>query len=350
MSIIIENRQIGPGHPVFIIAEMSANHLQDYDRAVEIIRSAKRAGADAIKLQTYTGDTITLNCDSEIFRINRGTKYDGKTFYELYQQAYTPWDWHKPLQEIAKAEKIIFFSTPFDPSAVDLLEALNVKAYKIASFEIFDIPLIEYVASKGKPVILSTGIASLGDIEAAVSACRRRGNNDIVLLKCCSSYPAPYSEMNLATIPNMSATFGVPCGLSDHTPGIAVPVCSVGLGACVVEKHFTLSRDDGGPDAPFSLEPHEFKEMVDSVRIAEAAIGKISYDLDERVLKNRKVGRSLFIVKDIKAGEIFTHDNLRSIRPGNGMSPRYLPDIIGKCANKDISRGTPLKWDLIRQI
>ena len=342
MSIKIGNRKIGPGHPVFIIAEMSANHLQDYDRAVAIIRAAKQAGADAIKLQTYTPDTMTLDCDSDLFRIDHGTIWDGKTFYELYQEAYTPWEWHEPLQKIAEEEGLIFFSTPFDKTAVDFLEELNVPAYKIASFEILDIPLIEYVASKGKPVIMSTGIATLGEIDDAVAACHRMGNHGVILLKCTSSYPAPYEEMNLATIPNMSETFAVPCGLSDHTTGIAVPICAVGLGACVIEKHLTLSRDDGGPDAAFSLEPEEFAEMVRSVREAETAVGKVSYELSERTRSNRILGRSLFVVKNMKVGDVFSEENVRSIRPGYGLPPKYLKQIIGQSATSELSRGTPL--------
>lgn len=347
MEIKIGDKMIGDGHPVFIIAEMSANHLQDFDRAVVIIKAAKEAGADAIKLQTYTPDTMTIDCNNDYFRISQDTVWDGETFYELYKEAYTPWEWHNPLQKIAEDEGLIFFSTPFDKTATDFLEDIEVPAYKIASFEITDIPLIEYVASKGKPVIISTGIATLCDIEEAVNACRRMGNDQVILLKCTSSYPAPVDEMNLATIPNMRDTFNIVSGLSDHTLTLTVPVCAVALGANVVEKHLTLNRGDGGPDAAFSLEPEEFGAMSRAIRESERATGKVTYELSERGRKNREFCRSLFVVKDIKAGEFFTEENVMSIRPGYGISPKYLAKVLGKRAKVNIKWGEPLNASLI---
>lgn len=338
---------IGESYPVFIVAELSANHLQNFDLAVKTIKAMKESGADAVKLQTYTPDTMTIDCNNEYFQIKQGTIWDGKSFYKLYQEAYTPWEWHPKLKAIAEEIGLIFFSTPFDKSAVDFLEEIDVPVYKIASFEITDIPLIEYVAGKGKPVIISTGIATLSDIEEAVNACKRMGNNQIALLKCTSAYPAPLEEVNLKTIPNLADTFKVIAGLSDHTTGISVPIASVSLGAKIIEKHFILDRKLGGTDAPFSLEPEEFKAMVKSVREVEKAMGEVSYELTEKVKKNRNFSRSLFSVKDIKSGELFTEDNIKSIRPGFGLPPKYLKDIIGKKARIDINRGTPMKWDLI---
>ena len=347
MEIKIANKSVGEGHSVFIVAEMSANHLQKFDLAVKIIKEAKRVGADAVKLQTYTPDTITIDSDKEYFRIKQGTLWDGKTFYELYKEAYTPWEWQPRLKEIAEEEGLILFSTPFDKTAVDFLEEMGVPAYKVASFEITDIPLIEYIASKGKPVIISTGIATLSDIEEAVNACRRVGNDQIILLKCTSAYPTPIEEANLRTIPNLAETFGVLSGLSDHTLGISVPIAAVALGAVMIEKHFTLDRSLGGPDAAFSLEPDEFAQMVKHVREVEKALGKITYELTEKQKKGREFARSLFVVKDMKKGEIFTEENVRSIRPGYGLPPKYLKDVLGKKATKDIEKGTPLKWDMV---
>ncbi|WP_456392067.1 pseudaminic acid synthase [Persephonella sp.] len=332
---------------VFIVAELSANHKQDIELAKDTIHAMKEAGADAVKLQTYTPDTITINCDNEYFRIKQGTLWDGKTFYQLYQEAYTPWEWHYELKELAEKLGLIFFSTPFDKTAVDFLEELDVPAYKVASFEITDIPLIEYIASKGKPVIISTGIATLCDIQEAVDACLRQNNDQIVLLKCTSAYPAPLEEVNLNTIPNMKEIFGCYVGLSDHTTGIEVPVASVALGARVIEKHFILSKDVDSPDKEFSLTPEEFKQMVEAVRNVEKALGRVTYSLSEKIKKSRQFGRSLFVVRDIKAGEIFTEDNVRSIRPGFGLPPKYLPEILGRRARKDIKKGTPLDWNLI---
>jgi len=345
--ILIKNRKIGKGYSVFIVAELSANHLQKFDNAVKLVKAAKEAGADAVKLQTYTPDTITIDCDNEYFQIKQGTLWDGKTLYQLYKEAYTPWEWQPKLKEIAESEGLICFSSVFDKSAVDFLEEIDVPAYKIASFEITDIPLIEYVASKGKPVIISTGIATLSDIEEAVSACKRMGNNQIALLKCTSAYPAPLEEINLKTIPNMAATFKTVVGLSDHTLGISVPIASVALGACIIEKHLTLDRSLGGPDAAFSLEPAEFKAMVNSVREAEKALGEVSYELTEKMKKSREFSRSLFVVKDIKTGEVFTEKNIRSIRPGYGLHPKYFKEILGKKAKNNIKAGNPLSWDLI---
>ncbi|GAV22549.1 pseudaminic acid synthase [Carboxydothermus pertinax] len=346
-QVKIGDFEINSKSKTFIIAELSANHLQNFDLAVKTVEAAAKAGADAIKLQTYTPDTITLKCDNDYFKIKQGTIWDGKTLYDLYQEAYTPWEWHYKLKEVAEENGLIFFSTPFDPSAVDFLEKLAVPAYKIASFEITDIPLIEYTASKGKPVIISTGIATLADIEEAVQACRRCGNEQIILLKCTSAYPAQVEEANLLTIPNIVETFDVIAGLSDHTMGVAVPIAAVALGAKVIEKHFILDRKLGGPDSAFSLEPEEFAFMVQSVREAEKALGKVSYELSEKTKKSREFARSLFVVKDIKAGEVFTSENIKSIRPGYGLHPKYLKDILGKKATKDLKAGTPLQWDFI---
>lgn len=343
----IRKKRIGEGCSVFIIAELSANHLQKFENAVKLIKAAKEAGVDVVKLQTYTPDTITIDCDNKYFQIKQGTLWDGQTLYQLYKKAYTPWEWQPKLKEIAESEGLICFSSVFDKTAVDFLEKINVPAYKIASFEITDIPLIEYVASKGKPVIISTGIATLSDIEEAVNACKRMGNEQIALLKCVSAYPTPLEDVNLQTIPNLADTFKTIVGLSDHTLSISVPIASVALGACIIEKHLTLDRKLGGPDAAFSLEPNEFKAMVKSVREVEKALGKVSYDLTEKMKKSRELSRSLFVVKDIKAGEIFTEENIRSIRPGYGLPPKYLKDIIGQKATRNIERGTPLDWKLI---
>ena len=345
--IEIAGRKIGDSYPVFIIAEMSANHLQDYDRAVETIRKAKWAGADAIKLQTYTPDTITINCDNEYFQIKQGTIWDGTTLYKLYEEAYTPWEWQPKLKEIAEEEGLILFSSPFDNTAVDFLEEMNVPAYKIASFEITDISFIEYIASKGKPIIISTGIATLSDIEEALAACKRMGNSQVSLLKCTSAYPSPMEDINLKVIPNMKDTFNTVVGLSDHTLGHTVALGAVALGAKIVEKHFTLNREDGGPDAKFSMEPDEFKEMVEKIRDLEKALGQVTYELTEKQKKSREHSRSLFVVKDIKKGEVFTHQNVKSIRPGFGLATKYIGEIVGKRARCDIKKGTPMSWDLV---
>ena len=330
-----------------IIAELSANHGHNLETALATVRKAKECGADAIKIQTYTADTITLDCDNEYFQIKQGTIWDGTTLHKLYQEAYTPWEWHAAIQAEAEKEGLIFFSTPFDLTAVDFLETLEVPLYKIASFEITDIPLIEYAASKGKPMIISTGIATLADIEAAVHACRRVGNSDITLLKCTSSYPAPVEEANLLTIPNLAQTFGVKVGLSDHTLGHAVAIAAVALGARVIEKHFILDRAIGGPDASFSLTPEEFKLMVDGVRTTELALGCISYELTEKVKASRKFARSLFASQDIAAGEALTRQNVRSVRPSDGLPPVELPKLLGRKAKQPIPAGTPLSWELL---
>jgi len=334
---------------VFIIAELSANHNQDFDIAIKTIKAAKGAGADAIKLQTYTADTITLESDKEYFKVKQGTIWDGTTLYKLYQKAYTPWEWQPKLKKYAEDLGLVCFSSPFDKSSVDFLSNLNVPAFKVASFEITDIPLIEYIASKNKPVIISTGIATLADIEEAVNACRRMGNNDIALLKCTSSYPAPIEEANLLTIPHLKDTFKVVPGLSDHTIGHSVAVASVALGARIIEKHFILDRSIGGPDSAFSMEPKEFREMVKAVREVEKALGEVNYNLTPKVEKSKIFARSLFVVEDVKAGEVITEGNVRSIRPGNGLHPKYYKDILGKKFRKNIERGTPLSWEIVEK-
>lgn len=344
----INNVKIGNNEKTFIIAEMSANHNHDYDRAVELIKKAAWAGADAIKLQTYTPDTITIDCDNEYFQIKQGTIWDGTTLHKLYQGAYTPWEWQPKLKKVAEDEGLICFSSPFDFTSVDFLEEMDVPAYKIASFEINDIPFIEYIAAKGKPIIISTGIARMSDIQDALDACKRMGNENVALLKCTSSYPAPVEEINLKTIPNMKETFDVVVGLSDHTMGNAVSVGGVAIGAKIIEKHMTLRRADGGADSEFSMEPEEFKEMVDNIKIVEKAMGKVTYDLTQKQINSREHSRSLFVIKDIKEGEVFTNENVRSIRPGFGLETKYIKDIIGKKARKDILKGTPMQWDLIK--
>jgi len=331
----------------FIIAELSANHGGDLEIAKETIRAAKRAGADAIKLQTYTADTITLNVKNDHFRIKQGTHWDGQYLYDLYTEASLSWEWHKPLFKVAEEEGLVCFSSPFDKTAVDFLETLNVPAYKIASFEITDIPLIEYVASKGKPVIISTGIAGIEDIELALATCRKAGNNDITLLQCTSAYPAAPEDANLLTIPDIKTRFNVTAGLSDHTLGIEAPVIAVALGAKVIEKHFILNRSIGGPDAHFSLDEKEFKQMVDAVRLAEKMMGKVDYELDSKKLKSREFSRSLFISEDVKKGEVLTEKNVRSVRPNYGLHPKYLKKVLGKKVNQDLKKGTPLKKDLL---
>lgn len=349
MTIKIGNNSVGEGNKIFIIAELSANHNQNFDLAIDSIKAIKECGADAVKLQTYTADTLTIDSDKDYFKIQQGTIWDGTTLYDLYQKAYTPWEWQPKLKKYAEELGLICFSSPFDKSAVDFLEEMNVPAYKIASFEIVDIPLIEYAASKGRPMIISTGISSEEEIQEAIEACRRNGNNQIALLKCTSEYPAPFEDMNLKTIPAMAEKFGVVVGLSDHTLGTTVSIAAAALGARIIEKHFILDRKSGGPDASFSLEPAEFKKMVDEIRIAEAALGKIKFELDVKTKKNRTFARSLFAVRDISAGELFTEENVRSIRPSHGLAPKYFNDVLGKKASKEIERGTPLSWDLIER-
>ena len=331
----------------FIIAELSANHNGSLDVALETIRAAKRSGADAIKLQTYTADSMTIDVKNDYFLINKGTAWDGQYLYDLYLKAYTPWEWHAALFETAAQEGLVCFSSPFDKAAVDFLEELNAPIYKIASFEITDIPLIEYVASKGKPIIISTGIADIEDVELAISTCKKAGNSDITILKCTSAYPASPENANLLTIPDIAERFGVVAGLSDHTLGIEAPVVAVAMGAKVIEKHFILDKAIGGPDAHFSLDEGEFKQMVDAVRMAEKMMGKVDYEMTEKKLKSREFSRSLFLVSDAKAGEEITAKNVRSIRPGNGMHPKYYKSVLGKKFKKDVAKGTPLSSDLI---
>jgi pseudaminic acid synthase len=346
-QVKIGDRRIGPGYPTYIIAELSANHGQDFDQAVQLIRAAKAAGADAVKLQTYTADTLTIRSDRPEFRVGGGTLWDGRTLYDLYCEAYTPWDWQPKLKGLADQVGIDLFSTPFDASAVTFLEGMNVPAYKVASFELVDLPLIEQIARTGKPMIMSTGMASLAEITEAVEAARRAGATEIALLKCTSAYPAPPEEINLHTIKHLADAFGVPVGLSDHTLGIAVPVAAVALGATLVEKHFTLSRAMPGPDSAFSLEPDEFKAMVDAVRTAEQALGRIHYGLGNKEEASRVFRRSLFVVNDMRAGDVFTEENVRSIRPGHGLPPKYLTEVLGRTATSDVLKGTPLSWGLI---
>jgi N-acetylneuraminate synthase len=344
--IEINNRRIGPGYPTYVIAEMSANHNQNFDQAVKILEAAKEAGADAIKLQTYTPDTLTIDCNNEYFQI-RGTLWDGRTLYDLYNEAYMPWGWQPRLKEIANEMGLDLFSTAYDDMAVDFLEAMAVPAYKIASFENIDLPLLRRIAQTGKPIIMSTGMATLAEIDEAVRTIREAGSSQLALLKCTSAYPASPKEMNLRTIPHLAEAFNVPVGLSDHTLDIAVPVAAVALGACIVEKHFTLSRDIPGPDSAFSLEPYEFKVMVEAVRTAKKALGSVHYGASEREAVSRVFRRSLFVVQDMKAGEMFTLENARSIRPGYGLHTRYLEEVVGRYASRDIKRGTPLTWDLV---
>lgn len=342
----IGNLEINSDSKIFIIAELSANHNGSLETALETIRAAKRAGADCIKLQTYTAETITIDSRKDDFLI-KGTIWEGRNLHELYQEAYTPWEWHQALFEEAKNQGLICFSSPFDTTAVDFLESLNVPAYKIASFEITDIPLIEYVASKGKPIILSTGIAEIEDIELAIDACKRMGNHDIALLKCTSSYPAPIEEANMIMVQDLATRFGVISGLSDHTMGATVPVVATCFGAKIIEKHFILDREIGGPDASFSMDEAEFTAMVKAVREAEAAIGVVDYTLTEKQAKGKDFSRSLYVVEDIKTGEIITKENVRSIRPGFGLHPKYYNEILGKKAIVDIEKGTRFGFQLI---
>jgi len=344
--IFIEKREIGMGKPVYIVAEMSANHNQSLAYALEIIQAAKEAGADAVKIQTYTKDTLTLDCDNEHFRL-KGTLHEGKTLYELYDEAHTPWEWQTDMKDYAVSLGLDLFSTPFDVTAVSFLEEIDVPAYKVASSEIVDIPLLKNIAATGKPIILSVGMASLGEIEEAISAVRMAGNTQIAILKCTAAYPAKPEEMNLITIPNMIATFDVPVGLSDHTLGIEVSVAAVALGACIIEKHFTISRDVKGPDSPFSMEYEEFRRMVEAIRNVEKARGRIKYGVVGRETISFKYRRSLFVTEDICEGEIFTGENIRSIRPGNGLAPRYLSRILGRKARRNLKKGTPLSWEYV---
>lgn len=344
-EIKIENHVISENSPTYIVAEMSANHNMDFNRAKEIIKAAKKSGADAIKIQTYTPDTITIDSDMPAFRAS--DIWNAKTLYELYKKAYTPWEWQKALKEYATSLGLDFFSSPFDLSAVDFLEELNVPAYKIASFEINDIPLIRKVARTGKVVIMSTGIANLEDIELAIRVCKEENNENVVLLKCLSAYPAPFEEMNLRVIRNMKETFECQVGLSDHSLGSETAIAAVTLGAKIVEKHLTLSREDGGPDAMFSMEPHEFSNMVRQIHNVEKALGRVTYELTKKQIEQRSGSRSLFVVENIRKGEVFSNKNIRSIRPGIGLHTKYYENILGKRASQDLKKGTPLMWKYI---
>lgn len=345
-AITIHGREVGPGHPVYIIAEMSANHRQDFDTAARIMEAAKEAGADAVKLQTYTPDTLTIDSEKDLFRI-RETIWKGVKLYDLYREAYMPWEWQPKLKEIADRLGMDLFSSPFDASAVDFLETLDVPAYKVASFELVDLPLLSRIAATRKPIILSTGMATKEEIEEALRAIGEAGGEEVCLLKCTSAYPAPPEEMNLRTLPDLSEAFGVPVGLSDHTLGSEVALAAVALGASLIEKHFTLSRGVPGPDSSFSMEPAEFAAMVKGIRTVEKALGRISYELSEKEAESRPFRRSLFVVKDMRAGDLFTEENVRSIRPGNGLHTRHLGEVLGKRAARNVDRGTPLSWDLI---
>ena len=336
-----------PNSNCFIIAELSANHGGDITIAIETIKAAKRAGADAIKLQTYTADTITLNSKKKHFKINQGTHWDGQYLHDLYTEASLPWEWHETLFEVAKQEGLICFSSPFDATAVDLLESLNNPIYKIASFEITDIPLISYVASKGKPVIISTGIATIDDIELAIETCKKAGNNDITILKCTSAYPARAEDAHLRTIQDIAERFQVKSGLSDHTMGIEAPMIAVAMGATVLEKHFILNKEIGGPDAHFSLDEQAFKKMVDAVRLTETLLGKVDYEMTEKKKASREFSRSLFVTENVKKGTIITPENIRSIRPGFGLHPKHYTEVLGKTFKTAVEKGTPLQFNLI---
>ena len=342
----IGNKWVGEGHPCFCVAEMSGNHNQDFHRAIELVHAAKEAGADAIKLQTYTADSLSLDCDNEYFQIHGGL-WDGMTEYKLYQEAATSWDWQPRLMEEANKIGLECFSSPFDFASVDFMTSCNMPAYKVASYEINDIPLIRKIAALQKPVIFATGVAHIEDIDRAMQVCREEGNDQVILLKCVSAYPCPYEEINLRMIPTLQEKYNCIMGLSDHSMGSVVPVGAVPFGIKMVDKHLTLRRADGGPDGAFSMEPAEFKEMVDNIRILEKALGNSEYKLTEKQVKERSGSRSLFVVKDIRAGEILTPENIRSIRPGHGLHTMYYEEVLGKTAACDVKRGTPLAWEMI---
>ncbi len=347
MSFAIADRRIGPGEPVYVIAEISANHNREFDEAARLVELAAEVGADAVKLQTYTADTMTIDSREPCFRVGEGTLWEGRYLHDLYLEAYTPWEWQPRLREIALRRGIELFSTAFDPTSIEFLEAMEVPAHKVASFEIVDLELIAVVARTGKPLILSTGMATREEIDRAVGTAKEHGATQIALLKCTSAYPAPPAEMNLRGIPAMREAYGVEVGLSDHTLGIAVPVAAASLGATLIEKHFTRSRAVPGPDSAFSLEPDEFRAMVEAVRTAGLALGEARYGRGEQESRSLAFRRSLFVVRDVRAGETLTRDNVRSIRPADGLAPRHLPDVLGRRAKVDIARGTPLAWELI---
>lgn len=345
-EIEIAGRKIGPAHPPYVICELSGNHNGSLDRALTMVDAAADTGCDAIKIQTYTADTITMDVDRPEFRIHGGL-WDGRSLYELYQEAHTPYEWHAALFERARRRGVTIFSSPFDETAVDLLAGLEAPAYKIASFEVVDLPLIRYAASKGRPLIISTGMANLAEMQAARSAALESGAPGVVLLHCVSSYPAVTEDANVRTIPDMAQRFGCPIGLSDHTMGTAASVAAVALGASVIEKHFTLARADGGPDAAFSLEPAEFKALVDDTRAAWTALGRAHYDVLGSEGTSLLFRRSLYVTADVNAGEALTRANVRSIRPGNGLPPAHLPEVLGRAAARDLKRGEPLAWDML---
>ena len=346
-TIEIQGKKIGVGHPTYIIAEISANHNQNIQEAIDLINIAAECGADAVKIQTYTPDTMTLDCKSDHFVIGKGSIWEGRNVYELYEDAYTPWEWLPELQAAAKDAGITIFSTPFDASSVDFLEAHDVPAHKIASFELTDLPLLKKVAQTGKPVIMSTGMGSLGEVYQAVETMKSNGCEQLVLLKCTSAYPAPADEANLKRIPHMKEAFGVDVGLSDHTMGSIVPALAVSVGAVIVEKHFTKSRSIPGPDSAFSLEPDELKAMIDAVRVAEKAMGKVTYDLTEKEISSRKFRRSIFASKDIAEGEPLTIENVKVVRPSDGLEPQYFEEILTRRATQNIPFGSPISWDLV---
>ncbi len=345
-EVTIDGRPIGPAHPPYVIAELSGNHNGDIGRALDMVAIAKEAGADAVKLQTYTPDTMTIDCDDDLFRIKEGL-WAGRKLYELYGEAQTPWEWHQELFEKGREVGITVFSTPFDPSAVEFLASLDAPAFKIASFEATDLPLIRCAAREGRPLVVSTGIANLGEISEAVAAVRSEGNDSIVLLHCVSAYPAPVADSNLKTIAHLGETFAAVPGLSDHTLGTSVAIAAIALGACVIEKHVTLRRSDGGPDAAFSLEPHELSELTKQVREAWQAVGEINYERKASEGQMEVLRRSIFVVEDLAEGETFTNQNVRCIRPGQGLPPKHIEDVLGRRASRAISRGTPLDWTLV---
>jgi pseudaminic acid synthase len=345
-EISIAGRRIGPDHEPYVICELSGNHNGNLDRAIQLLEAAAATGADAIKIQSYTADTITIDHDGPGFRVEGGL-WDGRSLYDLYAEAQTPFEWHEPLFRRARELGVTLFSSPFDETAVDLLDELGAPAYKIASFEAVDLPLVAYAASKGKPMIISTGMANLDEIGEAVRTARENGCGDIVLLHCVSSYPAPDEQSNVRTVPDLAERFGVVSGLSDHTAGSAVAVASIALGGCVVEKHFTLRRADGGPDSSFSLEPGEFKALVEDCKRAWRALGKTTYDLQGCEKGSVEFRRSLYVVRDVAAGEELTRENVRSIRPGHGLAPKHLPEVLGRQAARDLKRGEPFDWPLV---